>query len=45
MAIGKKLQNGLWAVYRGLTLGPVAGYHVSLDVRVLPWAENKKLLV
>ena len=28
--IGKKLQNGLWAVYRSLTLGPVAGYHVSL---------------
>ena len=28
--IGKKLQNGLRAVYRSLTLGPVAGYHVSL---------------
>ena len=45
MEIGKKLQNGLWTVYCGLTLGPVAGYHVSLDVRVLPWAEKKKLSV
>ena len=45
MKIGKKPKKGLWAVYRSLTLGPVAGYHVSLVVRVLPLAENKKLLV
>ena len=36
MEIGKKLQNGLWAVYHSLTLGPVAGYHVSLVVCVSP---------
>lgn len=33
MEIGKKLQNALWDIYRGLALGPVAGYHMIPDVR------------
>ena len=44
MEIGKKLRNGLWAVYRSLALGPVAGYHMSLVVRVLPGLKTRRLV-